>query len=385
MSDRRQRPRIPTPVLLQSALVLFWARLGSLHALETVSGAAFWKKWLGQPMCSVDTVGRVHARMDADGLRKGLHHLYTCLKRNKALAGIGGLGVAVLDGHETHASYRRHCSGCLQRTIHTEQGDRLQLYHRNVTLLLLGQKLRLPLDVESQRPGEDEVATALRLLRRVLRTYPRAFQVVLADGLYAQSGFLNFLLAHGKHAVVVLRDERRDLYQDVSGLWELTPPQRGQYRSRDGLWWDVSDLTSWPQVRVPLRAVRSQETYSVRRQATGELTQETTEWIWATTLSPAQASTELLVRLGHARWDIENYGFNELANAWGADHIYKHQPNAIEAFALVAFLAYTIFHACLTLNVRPEMRRGKTELFWARLIAAELYLDAGDYPTGRSP
>ena len=29
-----------------------------------------------------------------------------------------GLGVGVLDGHENHASYLHHCSGCVQRTIH---------------------------------------------------------------------------------------------------------------------------------------------------------------------------------------------------------------------------------------------------------------------------
>jgi len=40
---------------------------------------------------------------------KGIHHLYARLKRNKALPDIQGLGVAVLDGHESHASYRRHC------------------------------------------------------------------------------------------------------------------------------------------------------------------------------------------------------------------------------------------------------------------------------------
>jgi hypothetical protein len=89
------------------------------------------------------------------------------------------------------------------------------------------------------------VAAAMRLLRRVLRAYPRAFQIVLADSLYAQAPFLNFLLAHRKYAVVVvLKDERRDLYQDAQGLFRLTPPQSGQYRSRDCLWWDVTDLTS---------------------------------------------------------------------------------------------------------------------------------------------
>jgi hypothetical protein len=34
-------------------------------------------------------------------------------------------------------------------------------------------------------------------------------------------------------------------------------------------------------------------------------------------------------RLGHQRWDIENYGFNELANEWHSDHVFRHDPGAI--------------------------------------------------------
>jgi hypothetical protein len=186
------------PVVVKSVLAMFWARLGSLHALESVAEARFWNSWLQQPLASVDTVGRVYSLLELEGLRTGIHHLYTRLKRNKALPAVGGLAVAVIDGHESHASYRRHCSGCLERTIHAEQGDRLQYYHRQVVLMLVaGERagkpaLRLLLDLEPQRLGEDEVAAALRLLERVLARYPRAFDVVLADGLYAQALFSIF-------------------------------------------------------------------------------------------------------------------------------------------------------------------------------------------------
>jgi hypothetical protein len=385
VSDRRHRPRIPTRLLLQSVLGLYWARLGSLHALEMVRRAPFWKGWLGRPMASADTVGRVHALLENEGLRRAIQHVYRRLKRNKALRGVGGWDVAVLDGHENHASYRRHCAGCLQRTIHTASGEQIQFYHRQVTLMLRSEKFHFLLDVEAQLPGEDEVAAALRLLERVLQAYPRAFQLLVADGLYAQAPFVNFLIAHGKQVLLVLKDERRDLYQDVLGLWPLVRPQQGQYRSRDCLWWDVSALTSWPQVRVALRVVRSQETYAVRRQASRLVSEERAEWMWVTTLSATQASTELVVRLGHARWDIENYGFNELVNGWHADHVYKHHPNAIEAFTLLAFLAYNLFHAFLTRNVKPQLREGKTESFWAHLIAAQIYAQAGTLATARSP
>jgi len=366
-------------VVVKSVLAMFWARLGSLHALESVAEARFWKSWLEQPLASVDTVGRVYSLLEVEGLRAGMHHLYTCLKRNKALPPVGGLAVAVIDGHESHASYRRHCPGCLERTIHTEQGDRLQYYHRQVVLMLVaGERvgkpaLRLLLDLEPQRLGEDEVAAALRLLERVLARYPRAFDVVLADGLYAQAPFFNFLLSHRKHTLVVLKDPRRDLYQDAFGLFQLVAPQPGQFRSRDCQWQDVEDLRSWPQVQAPVRVVRSQECYRQRCQLTQQRVTLSTDWIWVTTLAAIQASTALVVQLGHQRWDIENYGFNEIVTHWNCDHVYRHQPNAIVAFLLTAFLAYNLFHAFLLLNLKPQRRRGKTEVFWARLMAAELY------------
>lgn len=97
---------------------------------------------------------------------QGLHHVYTRLKRNKALSKVSAAAAAVLDGHESHASYRRHCVQCLQRTIHRQEGDRIQYYHRNVTLMLVSGKLRILLDVEPRRRGEDEVARGARLQAR---------------------------------------------------------------------------------------------------------------------------------------------------------------------------------------------------------------------------
>ena len=381
LSDRRPQPRISTAAVVKSAAVLFWARLGSLNAWELTAGAPFWKQWLGEATCSADTLGRVHALTEADGLRQGIHHLYTCLKRNKALPDVQGLAVAVLDGHESHASYLRHCSGCLQRTVQVAGADRIQYYHRQVTLLLLPgappgrDPVRLLLDHEPQRPGEDEVATALRLLDRVMGAYPRAFDLVLADALYATAPFFNFLLARGKHALAVLKDERRHLYQDAAGLFQSITPQQGSYRSRQCLWWDFPDLLSWPQVNAPVRVLRSLETYTVRRQLDQQDSVQTSDWIWATTLPAAQVSTERAIGFGHHRWDIENHGFNELVNQWHADHVYKHDANAMECFLLVAFLAYNIFHAFWALNLKPPTRRGTTQAFWARLIAAELHAE----------
>jgi len=62
---------------------------------------------------------------------------------------------------------------------------------------------------------------------------------------------------------------------------------------------------------------------------------------------------------------------------------FQHDPGAIECFLLVAFLAYNIFHAFLARNVKPAARQSKTQIFWAKLIAAELYGDLT--PAGMPP
>ena len=73
--------------------------------------------------------------------------------------------------------------------------------------------------------------------------------------------------------------------------WRRAAARRG----RDCQWWDFPDLVSWPQVKAPLRVVRSLETYFVRRQLDRTPTQETSDWVSVTILPPQQASTERIV------------------------------------------------------------------------------------------
>jgi hypothetical protein len=124
-----------------------------------------------------------------------------------------------------------------------------------------------------------------------------------------------------------------------------------------------------------VRVIRSLETHSVKRQLDGKDDPLVSDWIWVTTLPLSLVSTRRAVAFGHQRWDIENHGFNALANGWQTDHIYKHEPNAIVCFLLTAFLAFNIFHAFFALNLKPEIRKGRTQVFWSRFMAAEIYAE----------
>ncbi|MCK5558403.1 MAG: hypothetical protein KAJ01_08495 [Candidatus Hydrogenedentes bacterium] len=372
-------------MVLRSVVVMFLARLGSLNALDQSRPSRFWRKWLGGPMPSADTIGRVCALADPADIRAVAHDVYSRLKRMKALEPPAhGLMATVLDGHESHATYRRCCPSCLQRVIHTAAGDRIQYYHRHVTIQLLAKDMCLLLDAEPIDQGEDEIAAAIRLLDRVIQAYPRAFDVVLGDALYADSRFFNYVLGKGKDAMAVLKDDRRDLLQDAGSLFEQIPPVTANHGRTHTAQWDIEGFTSWPQVHQPVRVVRSEETRTVKRQIDGRDEQVCSRWTWVTTLSKDQAITRTVAHLGHDRWKIENEGFNELATRQHGDHVYKHDARAMLVFCLLAMLCMNVFGAFYRRNLKPALRGAASMLHISRQIAAELYEDIRNGPA-RAP
>ncbi len=372
--DCRQAGHIPTRRILRGLAVMFLSRLGSFNALEQSRPSRFWTRWLQGALPSADTLGRVCRLIREADLRALHHHLYSRLKRMKVLEPpTHGLMAGVLDGHESHATFRRRCPGCLERTIHTAQGDRIQYYHRYVVLQVVGRDFHAGLDVEPVRPGEDEISAALRLLDRVLAMYPRAFDVIVGDALYADSRMFNYAIKHGKDVIAVLKDERRELLADARGLFEQTAGQEVRNPYGQCRHWDAEGLTSWSTVHAPVRVVRSQETRRIRRQLDRRIEELHGDWMWVTTLSSARASTAAVVELGHGRWTIENQGFNELANQWHADHVYKHDPQAMLVLWLLVMACLTVFLAFYRRNLKPAARQAASMLQIARRIASELY------------
>lgn len=375
IQDGRLRPRIKTQVVAGSALVMALAQMGSLNALEQTEGNSFWKKWLGDSLPSADVMGTVFSSIDRDAFRGILRHLYSRLKRNKVLrpAFSDNLFALVIDGHESSASYLRCCDKCLQREIKTSNGSTVQYYHRHVMAILLCRDFVLLLDLELQMPGEDEVAAATRLLKRMFLNYPRAFDVVIADGLYARAPFFKTVIAHGKHVIAVLKDDRRDLLQDAMSMFSQEQPVIFQHKTVTRRCWDMEGFTTWTQFKQEVRVVRSVETATVCRKRTGEKQDRVSGWMWVTTLPKQIVPTRIFVEIAHRRWDIENKAFNEMVTYWHANHVYKHTAGAIEAFWLITMLAYNLFHVFITLNLKPAIRYTYSKLHLAHVVAAELY------------
>lgn len=362
-TDSREKPQIPGAAVFASVFALFACNRTSLNSLEKdlVHFPSRLRGLVGPRPPSIDTIGRVYALADSDGLRQMLAQAHHRLKRNKALADGDELKMVAVDGHEFFKSRKRCCPQCQQRTIKVKDEEEVvEYYHQGVVCHLIEHQLAVPLDVELLRPGEGEETAAKRLLERVFANYGRFFDVVCGDALYFDAPFINFCLEHKKHALVVVKGERRVLLQDAQGLFAQQPAQTWQVGGRRTVrYWDAEGFTTAEGVRRPLRVVHTQETVRRRERVAGvwREKEEASTWYWATTLSKRQLPTRRVWRAGHRRWDVENDCFNTLSAHWGLDHCFKHEAAAIVNFVLTLFLAYVLLSCFWQRNVKAPLRK----------------------------
>ena len=376
LKDRRESHQVSG---LSCFMFVFWMLAlgeGSLNGFEQrllqEGRRALWSRLFSSRAPSADTVGYCFDRIELDGLRDLLHQIYTTLQRNRVISKltICGWRVLAVDGHELCSSYLKHCDQCCERTVHTKKGDRIQYYHKVVVAQLVGGFLALPLDLEPILPGEGEVEAAARLIQRLIKRYPKAFDIVTADAIYANPGFLELLIKHHKHLLAVLKENHPDLLKDAKALFREQEPICSKEGNTELERWDLQGFHTWPQATREMRVVRSHET-TIKK---NEITEA--DWFWVTGMAQSLATAEIICRIGHARWEIENQGFNYLVNHLHMNHIFRHQPNAIVAFLLVLFIAYILLQAFYQLNLKPN-RRSKlrllglikelASLFWTEL------------------
>lgn len=379
LSEARKYPEIPIPVYPATLYAMFCARIGSFNELDQHRGNKNWERWLGHPLPSGDSLADVSERISCDELRDYLGDVYHTLGQNKVMKPIDGWRVAIVDGHEIGCSYSRSYEDCLSREIEVGGKKRTQYYTRFVALQIISANgYQLFIDIEMQRPGDDEVAAALRLIERVMKNHPRSFDILLTDAIYLRPSTINLLRSKGKHIISVLKKNQPELLAEARTLMEPLAPATTIKESKGGnrKTCDIRDMAGFTTETItePLRVVWSHEVTVQRQRINRQWHEKTTEsdWFWATTMDSQLLSSKSTYKLGHSRWRIENEGFNELGTYWHADHYFHHHINSIEVLWLILFMAQAIFHCFHMRNLKPELKRGRSVIYFGRLMAAAM-------------
>jgi hypothetical protein len=174
--------------------------LGSLNRFNQARGGSAITN-IAERIPSASTVARVADSINLDCLRKILKSIYLKAKRSKMISSYFGKWIGIIDGYEICSSSICKCSLCSIRNVSKIEGEvKLNYYHRYTAFILAGQQFAFMLDIEPIYPGEGELTSSNRLLERVCKDYPKAFEVVAGDGLYLNGTTFSLLASHGKYA-----------------------------------------------------------------------------------------------------------------------------------------------------------------------------------------
>ena len=373
-ADARPQPDIPSRAVWLSLVLGEVVHIPSLLQLQEETKLPQWQRWVGYPHgISHDTFGYASERLDPDQLRRAAIWINRKLKRGKAFEAnkINGLLVVSLDANEQFCSDHRCCADCLRREITCQdaQGQEFtqtQYYHKQVYAQLSGSELSVILDLEPMRPGEEECAAALRLLRRMRQRYGRRFfDLVVVDSWYTHGPFLKTVAEElGWPVIAVLKQERYEIYQEVMALTRgQKPTQRVEREGRQVEIWDVPSLRLSDTYTEPVRGVRVRERWTERKRVGAKwVTQEKEQnWIWVVAGDLDGYDGAALRDLGHLRWKIENNAFGELTQHWHLTHCAHHHPVAVVALLWIKIIAFTLFHAFALLRGKL-FRLGKATL-----------------------
>ena len=221
ITDSRAKPQISTADISTSVLSILFSNLGSLNKFNQLRDISDIGN-IANRIPSASTVARAADTMDLDNIREILKSIYYKAKRSKMISPYCGKWIGIIDGHEICSSDIHRCSLCSIRNVSKIEGlVKLNYYHRYTAFILAGQKFAFLLDIEPIYPGEGELTSSNRLLERVCKTYPKAFEAVTGDGLYLNGPTFNLLASHNKYAVAVLKDETRALYDEAISLQRL--------------------------------------------------------------------------------------------------------------------------------------------------------------------
>lgn len=381
--DRRTYPVIPSAALHFTLLLGALLRVPSLLALSLKTQGRGWQRLIYRKPISDDALSYALEHGVPEDWRGVLVAINRKLKENKqfASAKIGGLLFVTLDANEQFNSLSRCCPECCQRQIKIrnpagQEEELTQFYHRQVYAQLNGPEFSTILDLEPIRPGEDEAAAAVRMLGRMRRLYGvRFFDAVTVDAWYSTGPFIGAVEKLGWGVLSVLKQERYEIFQEVTALWKQQTSIRYEQDGRKIELREVKDLDFTNPQLGKMRVVVSCEQWIETKVRAGKRvrTPRQSHWRWLASPKLDGVPPKAIHQAGHGRWGIENHAFNELTRFYGLEHCARHDSIAIQVWLLIRVLGLVLFEWFANVHCKT-VRLGATTM---KDLCDQLWLDLG--------
>jgi hypothetical protein len=331
--DGRIHPQIPAACLSWALLISAMLRVSSASRLEWLVRAVGPKGFGLASGFGDDALAYFTERADPEVIRRRTAATLKLAKCNKAFQETAFIGLAI-DGTGAGRTTKAPCSLC--HPVKDPKGAVTCHLHHFVMVSVVGAGITLPFDVEPYQPGDSESSAGKRLLKRAVNHLGGRFaDYVVVDAKFATAPFLHLTDGLKLPTVARVKENLPELAAAVEARFGRQSPKESFQYGEDWVEaWDADDFDPWSTLNWPtVRVLRY-------RQHKKDGTVIQAEWL--TDFSIARLGTRSFFKLAKSRWEIENQGFNDAKNLYGAEHIQHHHPNSMLINWLFLLLALIV-------------------------------------------
>lgn len=273
---------------------------------------------------------------------------------------IDGLVVAGIDGVETFGSYKKDWENSYKTKIkvksYNEGKEEIEEkeYHKQINLVakIVGKRPGLVLGYEKitdkGKNGKQqyEPDIGIKLLTRIRKEYGRMIDIIVGDAIYLNKNFIRELLKLDYNCILRLKDNNASIIENAEGIFKIVKPE--EWKSKRKVvntnvhqertikaWTDIFEYQG-----IKARVVKFEETYNKNKKEK----QVDVIYVISTDLN---ISVQTINKIIHARWDIENNGFNDLKNYWNIKHCFIAEENAIDVIIETIIMSYNLWEMYL--------------------------------------
>ncbi len=386
--EGRESPRHPWKKVWDAVFLGAVIQIANLHRLEAECRQGVLTQRIGQ--LSEDTMGYALQRQDPAPIFALGCAVARRLKRNAVLGSSWARGriVAAVDGIEICSSFVRCCDACMERKVqHKVDGqmrEDTQYYHRIVAVVVVSTAFPIPLGIRFQKDGETEVACAVALLHDLDRQLGRRFlDLLVADALYLQRGFVDEVEDLGWEWVITLKENQPELLAEAQRLTagqaetlSSTPQEELQLWHAPEVYWPVADrsLGVVKTFRIQERhRVKVSPEGSSKRKEVEAVRKESTNY-YASNLHLGSIPPTFIHELGRSRWRVDTEVFQTLTTQAHLKQPSVHQTCALVMLTMIRVLAYTLSLVFYHRQIVSHARQAPPPLSETARVLAYLFL-----------
>ena len=282
---------------------------------------------------------------------------------------IDRLVVVGIDGTENFGSYKKNwgnsfkCKIKNQKYINGKKEVIEEEYHKqiNVFARIVGKRPGIILGYEkitcngNEGKQEYEPNVAIKLIEKLKKQYGIGIDVIVGDSIYLNEKVIKAVKKENYMGVFRLKENNRKIYEDAKGLFKIQKSKEFKYKSEKVKYW--SDVLEYRGNKV--RVIKYIE------QGEKEI------YVVCTDINLNEKTINKII---HARWDIENEGFNELKNGWNMKHCYMGDEKGIDVILQMIIMSYNLWEIYLYGHLHDFENRGITKFGYIDEIRERLYV-----------